>query len=61
MTTILMDTIKKQIQEIESKIASQQGDVEQLKRLLERLKYQQFGLTGKNACRILCAFVKGTL
>jgi peptidoglycan hydrolase CwlO-like protein len=42
MTTILMDTIKKQIQEIESKIASQQGDVEQLKRLLERLKYQQF-------------------
>jgi hypothetical protein len=42
MTTILMDTIKKQIQDIESKIASQQGDVEQLKRLLERLKFQQF-------------------
>ena len=42
MTTILMDTIKKQIQEIESKIASQQGDVEQLKKMLERLKYQQF-------------------
>ncbi len=42
MTTILMDTIKKQIQDIESKIASQQGDVEQLKTLLERLRYQQF-------------------
>lgn len=42
MTTILMDTIKKQIQEIETKIASQQGDVEQLKKLLERLKFQQF-------------------
>lgn len=42
MTTILMDTIKKQIQEIESKIASQQGDVQQLKALLERLKYQEF-------------------
>ena len=42
MTTILMDTIKKQIQEIESKIASQQGDVEQLKTLLEKLKFQEF-------------------
>lgn len=42
MTTILMDTIKKQIREIESKIASQQGDVEQLKTLLEKLKYQEF-------------------
>lgn len=42
MTTILMATIKKQIQEIESKIASQQGDVEQLKTLLEKLKYQEF-------------------
>jgi peptidoglycan hydrolase CwlO-like protein len=42
MTTILMATIKKQIQDIESKIASQQGDVEQLKTLLEKLKYQQF-------------------
>ncbi len=34
--------IKKQIQEIELKIATQQGDVEQLKKMLERLKYQQF-------------------
>jgi methyl coenzyme M reductase subunit C-like uncharacterized protein (methanogenesis marker protein 7) len=42
MTTILMDTIKKQIREIESKLASQQGDVEQLKTLLEKLKYQEF-------------------
>jgi hypothetical protein len=42
MTTILMDTIKKQIREIESKLASQQGDVEQLKTLLEKLKFQEF-------------------
>jgi hypothetical protein len=42
MTTILMDTIKKQIKDIELKIETQQGDVEQLKKMLERLKYQQF-------------------
>jgi hypothetical protein len=37
-----MDTIKKQIKDIELKIETQQGDVEQLKKMLERLKYQQF-------------------
>ena len=42
MTTILMDTIKKQIKDIELKIETKQGDVEQLKKMLERLKYQQF-------------------
>lgn len=38
----LMDTIKKQIQDIESRIAAQQGDVEQLKKNLEKLRIQEF-------------------
>lgn len=42
MTTSLMDTIKRQIQDIESRIATQQGDVEQLKKVLEKLKIQEF-------------------
>jgi len=43
MTTMsLIDTLKKQIQDIEDKIASQQGDVEQLKKILQKLKLQEF-------------------
>jgi peptidoglycan hydrolase CwlO-like protein len=38
----LIDTLKKQIQDIEDKIASQQGDVEQLKKILQKLKLQEF-------------------
>jgi TolA-binding protein len=37
-----MDTIKREIQNIEAQIAEQQGDVAHLKKMLERLKTQEF-------------------
>jgi len=38
----LLDTIQKEIREIETKIAEQQGDVEELKKLLQKLQFQEF-------------------
>lgn len=38
----LIHTIKKEIEQLESKIAQEQGDITQLKKLLERLKLQEF-------------------
>lgn len=42
MTMSLTHTIKKEIEQLERKIAQEQGDVAQLKKLLERLKLQEF-------------------
>ena len=42
MTMSLTHTIKKEIEQLERKIAEEQGDVAQLKKLLERLKLQEF-------------------
>lgn len=42
MTMSLTHTIKKEIEQLEQKIAQEQGDVAQLKKLLERLKLQEF-------------------
>ena len=38
----LTHTIKMEIEQLERKIAQEQGDVVQLKKLLERLKLQEF-------------------
>lgn len=38
----LMHMIKKEIEQLERKISEEQGDVAQLKKLLERLKLQEF-------------------
>jgi hypothetical protein len=42
MNMSLTHTIKKEIEQLERKIAQEQGDVAQLKKLLERLKLQEF-------------------
>ena len=42
MNMSLTHTIKKEIEQLERKIAQEQGDVAQLKNLLERLKLQEF-------------------
>ena len=42
MNMSLTHTIKKEIEQLERKIAQEQGDVVQLKKLLERLKLQEF-------------------
>jgi hypothetical protein len=42
MNTAMMNSIQKQINEIEHRIRQEQGDVEQLKKALERLRMQQF-------------------
>jgi hypothetical protein len=38
----MIQQIQKQIRDIENRISEEKGDLEQLKRLLERLKMQEF-------------------
>ena len=38
----MIQQIRKQIKDIESRISEDKGDLDQLKRLLERLKMQEF-------------------
>ncbi len=42
MNTAMMNSIQKQINEIEQRIRQEQGDVEQLKKALQRLRMQEF-------------------
>jgi hypothetical protein len=42
MNTAMMNSIQKQINEIEQRVRQEQGDVEQLKKALQRLRMQEF-------------------
>lgn len=42
MNTGMMNSIQRQINELEQRIRQDRGDVEQLKKALERLKMQEF-------------------